>query len=238
MDRRTPGIEQREIGAEEIVERCIYALVNEGARILEEGLRFARVDIDIVYVYGYGFPAYRGGPMCYADTIGLKNVYERIRQFQARHGELWTPAPLLKRLAEEGETFAQYSKEQTANRDAVIVASSRTPLAKSFRGSFDPRRAPDDLAAHCIRDMLRKTPPSSTLPRGVILGCCGQPHGVQGHNIARVSAMVPAGRPPYQEPRSTGSAPPGCDPETAAHQAELGRKQWMRSSLAASKASP
>ncbi len=108
-------VEQREIGPAEIVDRCIYALVNEGARILEEGYALRSVDIDIVYIFGYGFPAYRGGPMFYADTVGLKNVYQRILEFQARHGELWEPAPLLKRLAGEGKTFAQYSKEQTAN---------------------------------------------------------------------------------------------------------------------------
>jgi 3-hydroxyacyl-CoA dehydrogenase len=104
------GIAQREIMADEIVDRCIYALVNEGARILEEGFALRPVDIDMIYVFGYGFPAYRGGPMFYADTMGLKNVYGRIREFEARHGELWEPAPLLKRLAEEGETFAQYTR--------------------------------------------------------------------------------------------------------------------------------
>jgi 3-hydroxyacyl-CoA dehydrogenase len=64
------------------------------------------VDIDIVYVHGYGFPAYRGGPMWYADTVGLKQVYERVRQFEQQHGDLWTPAPLLQRLAESGKMFA------------------------------------------------------------------------------------------------------------------------------------
>ena len=68
----------REIGREEIVDRCIYALVNEGARILEEGYALRAVDIDIIYLTGYGFPAYRGGPMWYADTVGLQKVYERV----------------------------------------------------------------------------------------------------------------------------------------------------------------
>src|SRR5690348_5759804 len=100
------GIQQRQIPAEEIVDRCIYALVNEGARILEEGYAARAVDIDIIYINGYGFPAYRGGPMWYADTVGLKKVYDRITEFQRTHGELWEPAPLLKKLAEEGRTFA------------------------------------------------------------------------------------------------------------------------------------
>jgi 3-hydroxyacyl-CoA dehydrogenase len=103
------GIPQRQISAEEIVDRCIYTLVNEGARILEEGVALRAVDIDIIYLNGYGFPAYRGGPMWYADTVGLKKVYERIREFQERFGNWWEPAPLLQRLAEEGKTFAEFS---------------------------------------------------------------------------------------------------------------------------------
>src|SRR5579872_6519326 len=103
------GIKQRQISTEEIVDRCIYALVNEGARILEEGYALRAVDIDIIYLNGYGFPAYRGGPMWYADTIGLKEVYERVCEFERQHGKLWTPAPLLKRLAEEGKRFADFA---------------------------------------------------------------------------------------------------------------------------------
>jgi len=108
------GIPQRQISAEEIVDRCLYALVNEGARILEEGYALRAVDIDIIYLNGYGFPAYRGGPMWYADTVGLKTVYERIREFEKQHGEIWAPAPLLKQLAEQGRTFAEFNKPQTA----------------------------------------------------------------------------------------------------------------------------
>jgi 3-hydroxyacyl-CoA dehydrogenase len=108
------GIPQRQISAEEIVDRCIYALVNEGARILEEGYALRAVDIDIIYINGYGFPAHRGGPMWHADTVGLKKVYQRICDFHRQHGELWEPAPLLKRLAEEGKTFAEFDREQVA----------------------------------------------------------------------------------------------------------------------------
>ena len=85
------GMTQREIGQEEIVDRCIYALVNEGARILEEGYAMRAVDIDIIYLNGYGFPAYRGGPMFYADTVGLKKVYERICEFEQQHGNSGRP---------------------------------------------------------------------------------------------------------------------------------------------------
>jgi 3-hydroxyacyl-CoA dehydrogenase len=95
---REAGIERRKISDQEIIERCIYVLINEGARILEEGYALRAADIDVIYVAGYGFPAYRGGPMWYADTVGLKNVYERVRQW-------WEPAPLLAQLAERGEKF-------------------------------------------------------------------------------------------------------------------------------------
>jgi len=108
------GIPQRQISAAEIVDRCIYALVNEGARILEEGYALRAVDIDIIYLNGYGFPAYRGGPMWHADTVGLQKVYQRVCEFHKQHGELWEPAPLLQRLAQEGKTFAEFDKEQVA----------------------------------------------------------------------------------------------------------------------------
>jgi 3-hydroxyacyl-CoA dehydrogenase len=106
------GIPQREIPAAEIVDRCIYALVNEGARILEEGYALRAVDIDIIYLNGYGFPAYRGGPMWYANSVGLKKVYDRISEFHRVHGELWEPAPLLKQLAADGKTFADFDKQK------------------------------------------------------------------------------------------------------------------------------
>jgi 3-hydroxyacyl-CoA dehydrogenase len=105
------GVAQREISSEEITDRCLYALVNEGARILEEGHALRASDVDIIYLNGYGFPAYRGGPMWYADTVGLKEVYERISEFHRQHGEIWQPAPLLKSLAEQGRTFADFGKE-------------------------------------------------------------------------------------------------------------------------------
>ena len=108
------GIPQRQIPSEEIVDRCLYALVNEGARILEEGYALRAVDIDIIYLNGYGFPAHRGGPMWYADTVGVKKVYDRICEFHKQHGELWEPARLLKQLAEQGKRFADFKKEQGA----------------------------------------------------------------------------------------------------------------------------
>jgi 3-hydroxyacyl-CoA dehydrogenase len=102
------GIERRPITDQDVIERCIYAMINEGARILEEGIASRASDIDAIYFSGYGFPAYRGGPMWYADTVGLKTVLAKIEEFHEKHGFLWEPAPLLKRLAQEGKTFATF----------------------------------------------------------------------------------------------------------------------------------
>ena len=92
----------------------MYALVNEGARILEEGIALRSVDIDIVYINGYGFPAWRGGPMKYADLVGLGKVLERVQEFHQRFGYHWQPAGLLERLAREGKNFADYDKERSS----------------------------------------------------------------------------------------------------------------------------
>jgi 3-hydroxyacyl-CoA dehydrogenase len=109
---RAARIARRSIEVDEIVERTIYALVLEGARILEEGFATRAVDIDIIYINGYGFPAYRGGPMWYADTVGLARVLERIGQFERAHGPWWSPPELLKKLAESGGTFAALDREK------------------------------------------------------------------------------------------------------------------------------
>ncbi len=108
------GIAQRHISALEITERCLYALANEGARILEEGYALRASDIDIIYLNGYGFPAHRGGPMWHADAVGLGRVYERVCELHRLHGEIWRPAPLLKQLAEQGMSFAEFGKEAGA----------------------------------------------------------------------------------------------------------------------------
>jgi 3-hydroxyacyl-CoA dehydrogenase len=97
--RREQGATARRIPDDEIVDRCVLALVNEGAKILEEGIAQRASDVDLVYLAGYGFPPFRGGPMFYADTVGLYSVVRRMKEFG------WTPAPLLTRLAAEGQTF-------------------------------------------------------------------------------------------------------------------------------------
>jgi 3-hydroxyacyl-CoA dehydrogenase len=99
------GIPRRTISDDEMLKRCLYPLINEGARILEEGIALRASDIDIIYVYGYGFPPYRGGPMFWADTVGLDRVVADVAAFHKEHGALWEPAPLLARLAGEGKTF-------------------------------------------------------------------------------------------------------------------------------------
>jgi 3-hydroxyacyl-CoA dehydrogenase len=105
------GVERRDIDDEEILDRLIFALVNEGARILEEGIAQRPGDIDVVYVFGYGFPAARGGPMHYADAIGLGKVYDTICAFRDQHSaEYWEPAPLLEKLAKDGGSFAEWAK--------------------------------------------------------------------------------------------------------------------------------
>ena len=104
------GIERRAIGDDEIVPRCLYPLVNEGAKILDEGLALRASDIDIIWMHGYGFPRYRGGPMFWADLVGLRTVYDAMSRLHDEHGEWLEPAPLLKRLAEQGKGFKDVGK--------------------------------------------------------------------------------------------------------------------------------
>lgn len=107
--RKSLGIEPRKISDEEIVQRLVFSLVNEGARILEDGIAARASDIDMVYITGYGFPIHRGGPMLYADQVGLFNVVQSMKRFQRNPNDdaaFWEPAPLLARLAAEGKTFS------------------------------------------------------------------------------------------------------------------------------------
>ena len=107
------GLEHRTFNDQEILERCLYPLINIGADILHEGHALRASDIDLVYINGYGFPTRRGGPMHWAGTVGLKTVYEKVCAYYETLGfDHWKPSPLLKRLAEEGKTFEDYDKEQ------------------------------------------------------------------------------------------------------------------------------
>jgi 3-hydroxyacyl-CoA dehydrogenase len=106
------GRPRRKIGDEEIVQRALYSLINEGARILEEGIALRASDIDVVYLTGYAFPDFRGGPLFYADTVGLPNILRTMREFAGGYQpDAWEPAPLLKHLASEGKTFASWGKQ-------------------------------------------------------------------------------------------------------------------------------
>jgi 3-hydroxyacyl-CoA dehydrogenase len=106
--RKSLGIEPRKISDEEIVQRLVFSLVNEAAHILEEGIASRASDIDMVYLTGYGFPIYRGGPMLYADQVGLFNVVQAMKRFQQNprdDAKFWEPAPLIKKLVAEGKSF-------------------------------------------------------------------------------------------------------------------------------------
>src|ERR1700722_1842155 len=106
------GLKRRKVSDEEIVERALYSLINEGARILEEGVAARASDIDVVYLTGYGFPDFRGGPLFYADTVGLPNILRSMREFaRGYQPDAWEPAPLLKRLASEGKTFGNWGNQ-------------------------------------------------------------------------------------------------------------------------------
>ncbi len=105
------GITRREISDEEILERCMYPLINEGAKILGEMIASRPSDIDLIWVYGYGFPIGRGGPMFYADSIGTKTIYETMKKLYDQHGDMLEPAPLLKELAISGTSFADWQTQ-------------------------------------------------------------------------------------------------------------------------------
>ncbi len=107
------GVARRaDISDEEIVARCMYALVNEAAKILAEGIAARPGDVDVTYVYGYGFPAFRGGPLRWADAVGLRKVVDDMLGFAKTHGDVWEPAPLLRELADSGGTFGAWKRAQ------------------------------------------------------------------------------------------------------------------------------
>ena len=104
--RKEQGITPREVSDQEILERCMYVMINEGAKILDEGMADRSLDIDITWIYGYGFPAYRGGPMFWADQIGLDKILDAIKKYQKEvGGKQWEPSPLLEKLVAEGKKF-------------------------------------------------------------------------------------------------------------------------------------
>ena len=115
---REKGLERQTLDEQYIVERCLYALVNEGAKILEEGIAQRASDIDLIYLNGYGFPAWRGGPMFHADSVGLAKVLATVKELHARCGDWWKPASLLEKLAAEGRTFSGWQPEHHSGEQA------------------------------------------------------------------------------------------------------------------------
>ena len=136
---KSKGIEQRKIGDAEILERCIYPMINEGAKILEEGKAQRASDIDIVWINGYGWPVYRGGPMFYADTIGLKTVLAKLKEFQAKFGDDFKPAALSGEARGGGRDVYEDVTEAPSSgrlRRPPSPRGRRRPLANLFyRGS-------------------------------------------------------------------------------------------------------
>jgi 3-hydroxyacyl-CoA dehydrogenase len=112
---REAGVTRREISDDEILKRCMYPLVNEAAKILAEGIAVRAGDVDVVWVYGYGFPAWRGGPLRWADSVGLRSIVADLEAFERQHGAAWTPAPLLRELAENDGTFASWRPAAVAH---------------------------------------------------------------------------------------------------------------------------
>ena len=114
---REAGVQRRSISDDEIRERLLYPMVNEGAKILEEGKAIRASDIDVIWVYGYGWPVYRGGPMFWADQIGLKTIRDRLLAFEKQTGsDFWRPAPLLNKLADQGRVLHLGSTRSAAGR--------------------------------------------------------------------------------------------------------------------------
>ncbi|MEZ5917719.1 MAG: 3-hydroxyacyl-CoA dehydrogenase NAD-binding domain-containing protein [Parvularculaceae bacterium] len=103
------GYEQRDVSDDEILERCLYPMVNEGAKILDEGIALRSSDIDVVWITGYGWPVYLGGPMFWAEGVGLDKIVARLKAFEAAHGDAFKPSPLLERLAAEGKGFSDFT---------------------------------------------------------------------------------------------------------------------------------
>jgi len=108
--RKEKGATPRDVSDEEILDRSLLLMINEGAKILDEGIAIRSSDIDTIWLNGYGWPVYRGGPMYYADQLGLKNVVAKLKAYQAKLGDEWKPAPLLEKLAAEGKGFADFQR--------------------------------------------------------------------------------------------------------------------------------
>ncbi len=197
--RKDLGIAPRKISDDEIVHRLVYALVNEGAHILEEGIASKASDIDMVYLTGYGFPLHRGGPMCYADSQGLFNVVQAmqaLRRQPARRRRLLearAAAGQARRrrqelhLTEHPRPPPQPIFEGLTMTDAVIVSTARTPLAKSWKGAFNMTHGAT-LGGHAVKAAVERAGIDPAAVDDVLMGCAN-PEGATGMNIARQIAL-------------------------------------------------
>ena len=183
------GFKARQVTDTEIIERCIYALVNEGARIVEEGIAQRSSDVDIVYLNGYGFPAFRGGPMFYADQSGLPEVVRALRRMAQEPAR--DPAGLAAGAAAGAPGRAGRDAERTARscivNDAVIVSTARTGLGKSWKGAFNMTYGAT-LGAHAVQHAVARAGIDPGEVEDVIMGSTfGE--GTTGGNIARAIAL-------------------------------------------------
>src|SRR5690606_26683028 len=209
-ERQRAGIAPRPFSHEEIMRRYLAAMVNEAANVLREGIALRPLDIDVVFLSGYGFPRYRGGPMHYADQVGLARILADIREFAPQDPHFWQPSALLIELVDSGRDFASLNRacagrptswvgpatmppnRNTIMREAVIVSTARTPITKAHRGEFNLTPGPT-LAAYAVRAAVDRAGIDPAMIEDAILGC-GYPEGTTGRNIGR-QAVIRAGLP-------------------------------------------
>ena len=193
------GISRRaSISENEIVERCLYPLINEGAKILEEGIAYRPGDIDIVWIAGYGFPTQKGGPMHHAGEIGLAHVHSRLLAHGKAHGDAhgyWRPSALLTRLAASARQvrrrpwrYRPQTHRMTLMREAVIVSTARTPIGRAFRGALNNIKSPT-LMAHAIRHAVDRARVDGGEIDDVVIGTVLSA-GTAGMNVARNAALA------------------------------------------------
>ena len=185
-ERKALKIVPREIPDTEIVDRLLYALVNEGAHILQEGIAQRASDIDVVYLAGYGFPVQRGGPMFYASRVGL-GVSVRVRAHEAVRLEAGEAHHAARGGRKDIRRCAVAKRRRPIVVDAVIVSTARTALAKSWRGAFNLTHGAT-LGAHAVKHAMERAKLDPAAVEDVLMGCAN-PEGATGFNIARQIAL-------------------------------------------------
>ncbi len=181
------GIAPREVSDEEIVQRLFLALANVGADLLEKGIALRPGDEDIVFIYGYGFPPHLGGPMWYADALGVAKAVEIMEGFRAQFGDQWTPAPLLVEIAQAAAVPSRSIRRSWLMPEAAIVSAARLPIGKAFRGAFNQTHGAT-MAGHVIEHAIERAGVDPAEVEDVVIGT-GLPEGATGHNIGRVAAL-------------------------------------------------